>query len=110
MSYSVINLMATDPTLRGRVHAAILKQDVQEGTYRSPRELMRLHSTLDQYMYYFAAQPGWDSAWQYAIDTDVVDIGGDPAVITDGMILSAVTVIMAELSEEFSPSQSRGKS
>jgi hypothetical protein len=42
---------------------------------------------------YWAAAPGWDDAWEYALNVHTeegYDPGADPAVITDGMILSAV--------------------
>jgi hypothetical protein len=45
----------------------------------------------------WAASPGWDSAWEsaYASHPDDPDYqpGTDEAVITDGMILSAVQAI-----------------
>lgn len=37
-----------------------------------------------------AAQPGWGGKWAEAIAAGNPDPGRDPAVITDGMILSAI--------------------
>lgn len=99
MSYAAINSMATNPDLQGRVFAAVLKQDVQVGNYRSSTDLFRLRPALTQYMYYFAAQPGWDTAWQYAIDNNIEGIGNNPAVITDGMILAAMELILPNLAQ-----------
>lgn len=45
----------------------------------------------------WAASPGWDAAWESALvaheDDPTYDPGTDEAVITDGMILSAVQSI-----------------
>jgi hypothetical protein len=38
----------------------------------------------------WAAAPGWGAAWDSAIASGVEDPGADPAVITDGQILSQV--------------------
>lgn len=40
-----------------------------------------------------AAEPGWADAWASALAAGNPDPGKDPAVITDGMILSAVQAI-----------------
>lgn len=36
------------------------------------------------------AEPGWGAAWDSAIAAEVENPGADPAVISDGMILTAV--------------------
>jgi hypothetical protein len=45
----------------------------------------------------WAASPGWDAAWESSLashpDDPTYDPGADEAVITDGMILSAVQEI-----------------
>ena len=38
----------------------------------------------------YAAQPGWGAAWDSALAGGIQDPGGNPGVITDGQILSAV--------------------
>lgn len=50
----------------------------------------------------WAAAPGWDEAWAYAVETHPpvegeppYDPGRDEAVITDGMILSQVQAMQA---------------
>jgi hypothetical protein len=40
-----------------------------------------------------AASPGWDAAWSSALASGNETPGRDPAVISDGMILSAVQSI-----------------
>jgi hypothetical protein len=40
-----------------------------------------------------AAQPGWSQAWESAVAAGNPAPGGDAAVITDGMILSAVQAL-----------------
>ena len=44
----------------------------------------------DKIQWQCAAEPGWGEAWESAIAGGTTDIGNDPGVITDGMILSAV--------------------
>ena len=82
MTYMSVSLITQDPDLLARVTAcAALEGD------RDP-ELW-----TQRYKWAIAAQPGWGDAWQYAVDSNVSNIGRDPAVITDGMILSAVQAI-----------------
>ena len=49
----------------------------------------------------FSAQPGWDGAYAYAVVANpTLEPGDNEAVITDGMILSAVQALLqAELVE-----------
>jgi hypothetical protein len=44
----------------------------------------------------WSAQPGWDDAYAYAIAAKNDNPGLDEGVISDGMILSAVTVVMGQ--------------
>jgi hypothetical protein len=41
------------------------------------------------------ASPGWDEAWSSALASGGDNPGRDPAVITDGMILSEVQALVA---------------
>jgi hypothetical protein len=43
-----------------------------------------------EHMLDLAASPGWDEAWSSALAAGNEAPGRDPAVISDGMILSAV--------------------
>lgn len=48
--------------------------------------------------YLWAAAPGWGAAWASALAAhpeDGYDPGGDPAVITDAMILTQVQAMLA---------------
>ena len=45
--------------------------------------------------YGWASAPGWGAAWDSAIAAGNPDPGADPAVITDGMILTQVQVMLA---------------
>lgn len=74
--------MAHDEDLLNRVTACV----AVEGA-RDP-ELW-----VQQHKWSVAAQPGWGDAWDYATNSGKTDIGKDPAVITDSMILSAVQAI-----------------
>jgi hypothetical protein len=42
-----------------------------------------------------AAAPGWDAAWASAVASGNPEPGKDPAVITDGMILTQVQALVA---------------
>lgn len=77
MSYLSISQAATDPRLRDRITACA----VQEGG--SPGDLGDLQWKC-------ACEPGWGEAWESALAAGNPDPGGDPAVIGDGMILTAV--------------------
>ena len=91
MSYTVGHLISQDQDLRNRAAIAAAEQGVEAGgeeswVYRNARRL--------------ASQPGWDAAWESGLlarqdpDHDLPPIGLDPAVITDGMILSAVQKLL----------------
>jgi hypothetical protein len=53
-----------------------------------------------QHRWKLAAQPGWDAAWDSALashpDDPDYDPGADQSVITDGMILSAIQLLVEE--------------
>lgn len=50
-----------------------------------------------------SAEPGWDAAYAYAIDTGVVEPGNSEVVINDQMILSAVQAMLT--AEEAPPAE-----
>lgn len=74
MAYWDIAMMAQDPDLYGRVQACYAQE--------KPAAVIN--------MLVLAASPGWDAAWASAVAGGNETPGRDPAVITDGMILSAV--------------------
>jgi hypothetical protein len=91
MSYSTGHLISQDTDLRNRAAIAAAEQGVAAGeeehwVYRNVRRL--------------ATQPGWGAAWESGLlarenpDHGLPPIGLDPAVITDGMILSAVQKLL----------------
>lgn len=49
------------------------------------------------YAWLMAAQPGFGDAYAYAVVNENPEPGRDPAVITDGQILSAVQALMSRL-------------
>lgn len=74
MAYWDIAMMAQDSDLYGRVQACYAQE--------KPAGVIN--------MLIIAASPGWDAAWASAVAGGNETPGRDPAVITDGMILSAV--------------------
>ena len=95
MSYWTMATMARDADLQARCKAAAAKE-IAAGAPGAPvmQDWMR-HGGLDQPMWLITARPDWVAAWAYAEAStrpiDAPSIGSDEAVITDGMILSAVT-------------------
>lgn len=86
MSYWDIALMNNDSDLRARV-TACSAQEVPEGT--GPE------SWAAEHMLVICASPGWSDAWASALAAGNATPGRDPAVITDGQILSAVQATLA---------------
>lgn len=88
MSYLGIAQAAADPTLRARVTGCI----AQEGAPGNPQEL------CNQIIWQCCGEPGWGAAWTSALEAEKAkppeernpDIGGNPAVIPDAWILTAV--------------------
>ena len=86
MSYLSISQAATDPQLRVRIAACI----AQEGAIGTSIQEGALYKA-DTIQWQCAAEPGWGEAWESAVASGTVpDPGSDPAVISDGMILTAV--------------------
>lgn len=87
MTYSTIATLRQDPWIRDRVAACV----ATEGIEGRPEEWPIVHA------WGLAVQPGWSAAWESALaahpDDPDYQPGDDEAVITDGMILSAVQLI-----------------
>ena len=79
MGYWEISAMARDADLGARVQACAA-QEIDGDPYQ-----WQAANMLD-----VVASPGWDEAWSSALAGGNEAPGRDPAVITDGMILSAV--------------------
>lgn len=91
MSYKNVYDMAKDENLAIRIAGCVATQTgytLPTGTVDHPV------SIAEAIQWQCAGQPGWADAYAYAIATDVENPGLDEAVITDGMILSAVQSIL----------------
>ena len=91
MAYSDIAAAAQDIQLRLRVAACISTQtgyQIPSGIHNHPIAI------ADYYQWQLAGQPGWGDAYAYAVANENPNHGNDPAVITDGMILSGVQAVL----------------
>jgi len=79
MSYNTINLCANDAALQGRVTAACAGEGQE-----------RPGAAMYEVIWSVAAASDIEAAYASAIAAGNPNPGGDEAVITDGMILSAV--------------------
>ena len=80
--YWDIALMAADSDLTARVQACASQEITGDPYTWTAEHILQL-----------AASPGWDAAWSSALAAGNPAPGRDPAVITDGMILSAVQAV-----------------
>jgi len=87
MSYASQAQLANDAAFRNRVSAC--------AAVEIPHTHQPVQWTND-HIWWVSAAPGFADAYEYAVNTGVVNPGGDPAVITDSQILSAVQAIGAE--------------
>ena len=83
MTYSTVAAMTHSVSLAEREYAAIAKEGFD------PPEPWQY-----QWRWKLASQPGWDAAWDSAVAGGIEDPGADQSVITDGMILSAVQMLI----------------
>jgi len=93
MTYKTVSIIQKDPNIRDRVSACIAIEDV--ALY--PEQWGADHA------WDLAAQPGWASAWESSLAAhpeEDYEPGNDEAVITDGMILSAVQAITSPNPDE----------
>jgi hypothetical protein len=97
-AYLAISEIATDENMTERVRAAATQQAYlgsadNIGHDSSPFGLSVLDWVANN-RYVWASSPGWGAAWDSALaghpDDPGYEPGKDPAVITDGMILSTV--------------------
>jgi hypothetical protein len=85
MSYWTVSEMALDNDLTRREAACYAQEPAAAGDAQS----WALENGLA-----LAASPGWDAAWASALAAGNPAPGRDEAVITDGMILSAVQALI----------------
>ncbi len=85
MSYATIAAITQSGALYQRLTAAAAEEakDTTPGSW------------VSNHIWELAASPGWAGAWESAVENGVTDPGANEAVITDGMILSAVQPIPA---------------
>lgn len=82
MSFLSVAQMVADPALLSRITGCVALENERDPELWTQRNKWAV-----------AAQPGWADAWDYAVAMNKTDIGEDPAVITDGMILSGVQAV-----------------
>jgi hypothetical protein len=95
-SYLSIAAIAGDQHMTERMNAATTQQwylgNVKLG--QDGNNPFNVLQWVTDHRYVWAASPGWAEAWDYAVashpDEPDYEPGRDPAVITDGMILSTV--------------------
>jgi hypothetical protein len=99
MTYLTQDKIASNPSMQHRIAQAAAGEGV--GSSNDPITGMAYDPdrwTLERRRYW-AAAPGWDDAWEYALNTHPddhddatppYDPGADNAVITDGQILAQV--------------------
>jgi hypothetical protein len=88
MAYADIADMTRSGSLAGRMAAAAAAEDVL-------LEPADPESWVAENRWQLCAAPGWDDAWASAQASGNADPGLDPAVITDGQILSQVQAVLA---------------
>lgn len=93
-SYLAISQIANDENMTERMRAGATQQ-VYLGN--APAISGYPPEWVNQNRYVWAASPGWGAAWDSALaahpDDPEYEPGADPAVITDGMILSTVQAL-----------------
>lgn len=87
MSYTSQAQLSTDPHFQVRIAACAA---VEVPKTHQPQQWATDH------VWWVAASPGFADSYEYALNTDVVDPGKDPAVITDAQILATVQALVAE--------------
>jgi hypothetical protein len=105
-TYLSISAIATDENMTERMRAAATQQaylgSANIGHDSSPFGLSVLDWVANN-RYVWASSPGWGAAWDSALaghpDEPDYEPGKDPAVITDGMILSTVQALGGTPSE-----------
>jgi hypothetical protein len=98
-AYLAISEIANDPNMTERLNAAATQQQhlgaIDLGKYAT--NPYNLTAWVHDYRYLWASSPGWGAAWDSALaghpDEPDYEPGKDPAVITDGMILSTVQAL-----------------
>ena len=89
MSYSSHATLAGDADFLRRVAAAAAVEAPKD--HQPPQ-------WADDHIWWMAGTPGFAEAYESAVLNEVERPGNDPSVISDGMILSGIQSLLAELS------------
>lgn len=81
--YLTVAVIAADPVMRMRVAACAAQEGVADAGIAPD-------TWTFQWSLVWAAAPGWAEAWESAQAAGKDNIGADPAVVTDAMILTQV--------------------
>jgi hypothetical protein len=99
-SYLSISEIAKDQHMTERMNAAVTQQQHLGSIDVNLPQVNAPHSAtywVEQNRYVWASSPGWGAAWDSALaghpDDPDYEPGQDPAVITDGMILSTIQAL-----------------
>lgn len=92
MSYTSIHRCANDPAFKERINACMLQQawnnaEVHDGDFAIAVRQAPLYG-VDQLSWPTAID--YEEAFEFAVNSDNPNPGGDPAVITDDNILASV--------------------
>lgn len=91
MSYMCVYDMAQDENLTKRIAGCVATQS----WFSLPANAVDSPMSIAQAIQWqCAGQPGWDTAYSYAVENDRENPGAANDVITDGMILSAVQAVL----------------
>lgn len=91
-TYLSIWKITDSASMRNRVTACAAKEDIDTGPQ------LNFDQWTWDHRWEWASAPGWGAAFEYAEASGNPDPGADPAVITDGMILSQVQSMTAPAS------------
>ena len=94
MAYADIAALQQDTYFAYRVMAAYATETLNVADATDPGSWQAMHS------WDMASQPGFGDAYASAVAGEVPNPGNDPAVITDGMILSAVQSLLPQAPPE----------
>lgn len=86
MAYYDVFLLHQDADFQGRVASCYAIESGEENP----------NVWTQEHIWQMAAQPEFGDAYGYALNTGKENPGADPAVITDGQILSAVQSLMGK--------------
>ena len=93
MSYTSISACAVDPEFINRVTACIAQETRQGAAQPAQPSTLSMASSI---IWNVASASDIEAAYSYALDIGNAHPGGDPTVISDQMILSAVQPLLPQ--------------